>query len=69
MAPITIFTTFRIASEVTDSRVPLAYIFTAVALSLTGYCYAYTYAPTYGCFSEDNLGTLEEGKLADIIVL
>ncbi|MEK4426883.1 APC family permease [Solibacillus sp. FSL K6-1523] len=40
MAPITIFTTFGIASEVTDSRVPLAYIFTALALSLTGYCYA-----------------------------
>lgn len=40
MAPITIFTTFGIASEVTDSRVPLAYIFTALVLSLTGYCYA-----------------------------
>lgn len=40
MAPITIFTTFGIASEVTDSRIPLAYIFTALALCLTGYCYA-----------------------------
>lgn len=40
MAPITIFTTFGIASAVTDSRVPLAYIFTALVLSLTGYCYA-----------------------------
>lgn len=40
MAPVTIFTTFGIASQVTDSRVPLAYIFTALALCLTGYCYA-----------------------------
>lgn len=39
MAPITVFTTFGIASEVTTSRVPLAYIFTALALSLTGYSY------------------------------
>ena len=40
MAPITIFTTFGIASEVTNSKVPLAYIFAALALCLTGYCYA-----------------------------
>ncbi|WP_153731549.1 amidohydrolase family protein [Sporosarcina obsidiansis] len=30
---------------------------------------AYTYAPAFGCFREDEVGTLEEGKLADIIVL
>lgn len=30
---------------------------------------AYTYAPAYGCFREGELGTLEEGKLADIIGL
>ncbi len=40
MAPITIFSTFGIASEVTNRKVPLAYIFTALALCLTGYCYA-----------------------------
>lgn len=38
-------------------------------LSMTETLKAYTYAPAYGCFREDNLGTLEEGKLADIIVL
>ena len=30
---------------------------------------AYTSAPAFGCFREDELGTLEEGKLADIIAL
>lgn len=30
---------------------------------------AYTFAPAYGCFRENELGTLEEGKLADIIVI
>ncbi|MEK4426882.1 amidohydrolase [Solibacillus sp. FSL K6-1523] len=39
------------------------------SLSMTETLKAYTYAPAYGCFREDNLGTLEEGKLADIIVL
>lgn len=38
-------------------------------LSMTETLKAYTYAPAYGCFREDNLGTLEEGKLADIIVI
>ncbi|WP_010097301.1 amidohydrolase [Ornithinibacillus scapharcae] len=30
---------------------------------------AYTYAPAYGAFRENELGTLEAGKLADLIVL
>ncbi|WP_332649875.1 amidohydrolase [Lysinibacillus sp. 54212] len=30
---------------------------------------AYTYAPAFGCFRENELGTLEENKLADIIVI
>lgn len=30
---------------------------------------AYTYAPAYGSFREQELGTIEAGKLADIIVL
>ncbi|WP_410984543.1 amidohydrolase [Bacillus cereus] len=30
---------------------------------------AYTYAPAYASFREDELGTLEVGKLADIVVL
>lgn len=38
-------------------------------LSLTEILKAYTYAPAYGCFREHELGTLEEGKLADIIVM
>lgn len=38
-------------------------------LSMTETLKAYTYAPAYGCFRENELGTLEEGKLADIIVL
>ncbi|MGE7546474.1 amidohydrolase [Sporosarcina newyorkensis] len=38
-------------------------------LSMADALKAYTYAPAFGCFREDELGTLEEGKLADIIVL
>lgn len=30
---------------------------------------AYTKGPAYGCFREDELGTIEEGKFADIVVL
>ncbi|KRF60616.1 hypothetical protein ASG99_26455 [Bacillus sp. Soil768D1] len=40
MAPAAVFTTFGIASGVTDGRVPTAYLFTALALALTGYSYA-----------------------------
>ena len=38
-------------------------------LTLTETLKAYTYAPAYGCFRENELGTIEEGKLADIIVI
>ncbi|UZD46373.1 amidohydrolase [Peribacillus frigoritolerans] len=30
---------------------------------------AYTYGSAYGCFREHELGTIEEGKLADLVVL
>jgi predicted amidohydrolase YtcJ len=30
---------------------------------------AYTYGSAYGCFREHELGTLEAGKLADLVVL
>lgn len=38
-------------------------------LSMAQTLKAYSYAPAYGCFREDELGTIEEGKLADMIVL
>lgn len=40
MAPVTVFTTYGIAAEVTDGRVPFAYLFAAIALSFTAYSYA-----------------------------
>lgn len=39
MAPITVFSTFGIAAEVTDGRVALAYIIAAIALAFTAYSY------------------------------
>ncbi|HEK9101085.1 amidohydrolase [Bacillus pfraonensis] len=38
-------------------------------ISLAEALWAYTYAPAYASFREDELGTIEEGKLADIVVL
>ncbi|WP_336469852.1 amidohydrolase [Bacillus massiliigorillae] len=38
-------------------------------ISLSDALKAYTYGPAYGTFREKELGTLEAGKLADIIVL
>lgn len=38
-------------------------------ISLSETLKAYTYGPAYGAFRENELGTLEAGKLADIIVL
>ncbi|WP_047981852.1 amidohydrolase [Ornithinibacillus contaminans] len=38
-------------------------------LSLSDALKAYTYAPAYGSFRENELGTIETGKLADIIAL
>lgn len=38
-------------------------------ISLSDAIKAYTYGPAYGAFREKELGTLEVGKLADIIVL
>lgn len=40
MAPVTVFTTYGIAADVTDGRVPFAYLFAAIALSFTAYSYA-----------------------------
>ncbi|PGZ93616.1 amidohydrolase [Bacillus pseudomycoides] len=38
-------------------------------ISLAEALRAYTYAPAYASFREDELGTIEEGRLADIVVL
>jgi len=39
------------------------------SITLSDALKAYTYAPAYGSYREDELGTIEEGKLADIVVL
>ncbi|MFY0804837.1 amidohydrolase [Peribacillus frigoritolerans] len=38
-------------------------------LTLAEALQAYTYGSAYGCFREHELGTIEEGKLADLVVL
>lgn len=40
MAPVTVFTTYGIAADVTGGRVPFAYLFAAIALSFTALSYA-----------------------------
>lgn len=38
-------------------------------LTLAEALQAYTYGSAYGCFREHELGTIEEGKLADLVIL
>lgn len=67
-----------------DSLNPLAQIYRAVTridssgkdvwnpgerISLADALKAYTYVPAFGTFREHELGTIEEGKLADLVVL